>query len=61
MKFIIQGQVEAWHPVHHTLRKTLKINEEHQLLLVIISADIFNHLRPVFPTLYWNHLSETLQ
>lgn len=50
MKYIIQGQVEAWHPVHPTLRTTLKIHDEHQLLLVIIRADIFNHLCPVFPT-----------
>jgi hypothetical protein len=50
MKYIIQGQVEAWHPVHVTLRTTLKIHDEHQLLLIIISADTFDHLCPVFPT-----------
>jgi hypothetical protein len=46
----MQGQVEAWYPVHPTLRTTLKIHDEHQLLLVKISTDIFNHLCPVFPT-----------
>jgi hypothetical protein len=50
MKYIIQGQVEAWHPVHPILRTTLKIHDEHQLLIVINSADIFNHPCPVLPT-----------
>jgi len=48
MKCIIQGLAEAWQPVHPTLRTTLKIHE-HQLLLVIISAEILTTYAQFFP------------
>ena len=57
------AQDDAVHEMYHTrvgwsmapcsphLKDNPKIHEKHQVLLVIISADIFDHLCPGFPQL----------